>query len=713
MKYLLRWLLVCFYQVEVVGLDNFNRAGNRTLIIANHTSFLDAVLLAVFLPGRLTFAINTHIARKLWVRPFLGLTRVFAMDPANPLSAKALIRFLKEGNRAVIFPEGRITVTGTLMKIYDGPGMIAEKSGATLLPVRIEGAQYTPFSRMRGRVRLRWFPKIRLTVLEPFTMRPGDDGQRRKTVSGKRLSRVMTEMMFATSQYRQTLFEALLDARRIHGGDHLIMEDIERHPYSYNRLIRGAFMLGRKLARKTSPDEHVGVLMPGVCSTLLTLFGLQIHRRVPTMLDYTLGVRGLKSACETAGVNTVVTSRAFIERSQRYRSVNELAEQVQLIYLEDIAARISLLDRFRGRLSSLFSGLVYKRLCLSSQPDDAAVVVFTAGTGNRPKGVVLSHANLLANRAQLSVCIDLNARDVVLNALPLFHAFGLSSGALLPLLSGVKVFFYPNPEHYRVVPEMAYAINATILFGMDRFLERYVRCAHAYDFYSVRYVVAGAEKLRDCTRRLWAEKCGVRIFESYGCTETCAVLSTNSPIYNLPGSAGQVLPGIQYRIVAEQSIPGVGRLHVKGPSIMLGYLLHSRPGRLVKAMSSQGEGWYDTGDLVSRDEQGFLFVHGRAEDFVELQGRTVSLGEIEAVVARLWPDNLHAVVSLPESGAHRLVLVTDRAEAHGCDLQQCLLSQGINDAVIPHCVVHVDTLPLLGSGKTNYKAIRAIARSAA
>jgi len=714
-KSFLRWLMKHLYKVEVSGLENLQLAGQRVLIVANHTSFLDGPLLAVFLPGSLTFAINTQIAGSRWLRPVLKLVKIFPMDPTNPLSAKSLIRYMQQDNSAVIFPEGRITVTGTLMKIYDGTGMIADKSDAMVLPVRIDGAQYTPFSHLRGRVRLRWFPKIKLTLLPPQKVHPPQDvrGRARRQQAGQQLSHIMTDMMFATSQYHSTLFESLLDARRIHGGDHIVMEDIERQPFNYNKLVMASFVLGKKLAHLTQTREHVGLLLPGTCTTMLTFMGLHVHGRVPAMLNYTVGARGMISACRTAQLRRVITSRRFIELANLDKLAEALSDEVQLIYLEDIGARITAFDKLAGAIRGLFAQSGYRRHCPRANANDPAVILFTSGSEGAPKGVVLSHANLLANRTQLSVCVDFSSRDIILNALPLFHSFGLTASTLLPVLSGMKVFFYPSPLHYRIVPEIAYDINATIMFGTNTFLAGYARFAHPYDFYSVRYVFAGAEKLHEDTRRVWSEKFGVRIFEGYGATETSPVLAVNTPIHNKPGSVGQLLPGIEYRL---EDVPGVdngGRLFVKGPNVMLGYLLNDNPGKLVPPVCEQGEDWYDTGDIVEIDNEGFVHIRGRAKRFAKIAGEMVSLTSVEEIVGQLWSNALHAVVALPDKQkGEQLVLVTEYQAAGRGELLAFARSKGVGEINVPKKFVPVSKLPVMGTGKTDYPTVQKLAEEA-
>lgn len=706
-KFILRRLLKALFKVEVTGLENLEKAGERVLIVANHTSFLDALLLAVFLPGNITFAVNTFVARKRLFKPFLALTRIFPMDPTNPLSTKSLIKFIKEDNRAVIFPEGRITVTGSLMKIYDGTGMVADRSAAMVLPIRIDGAQYSPFSRLRGRVRLRWFPEIRLTILPPRRVSPPEDvtGRARRKAAGRELADVMTQMMFETSNYQRTLFQALLDARKRHGGNHQVVEDIQRQPLDYNRLITAAIVLGKKLTADSSEGERIGLLLPSMSSTVVTFMGLHAYGRIPAMLNYTIGAHGMIAACETATIRRVITSRRFIQQAKLTEVAERLQQQVELVYLEDIAATIGLLDKLGGWFAARFPHR-YAR----GNADSPAVVLFTSGSEGTPKGVVLSHANLLANREQLAARVDFSTQDIILNALPLFHSFGLTAGTLLPLFSGMKTFFYPSPLHYRIVPEMAYDVNATILFGTNTFLAGYARFAHAYDFYSVRYVFAGAEKLQEETRRVWSEKFGVRIFEGYGATETAPVLAANTPMDHAVGSVGRLMPGVEHKL---EPVPGVsqgGRLYVKGPNVMLGYLLHDNPGELLPPETEHGPGWYDTGDIVTVDDEGFIRIQGRAKRFAKIGGEMVSLAAVEELAAAVWPDALHAVTTLPDAQkGEQLVLITEVEAAERSALLRHARGAGIGELNVPKKILPVRRLPLLGTGKIDYTAIKTMA----
>lgn len=715
LKLVFKFLLRLFYRVDVKGMEYVKSAGDRVLIVANHTSFLDAVLLGAFFPDRLSFAINTQISRRWFSRISKPFVNFFVMDPTNPLSLKSLIRYVQTDKKVVIFPEGRITVTGALMKIYNGPGLVADRSGATVLPVRIDGAQFTPFSRLRGRVKLRWFPKITITVLPPRTIRAPDDvrGRARRKYAGKVLSEIMIDMMFATSNYRRTIIQGILDSMRIHGRDHEIVEDIERRPVTYSQLLTRAFVLANVLQRDTSRGEYVGVMLPNTTSTVVTMLAIQMYGRVPALMNFTSGANGMLSACAVAKIKIIYTSRRFVQMGRMEKVVAQLEQQVTMIYLEDIVKSLTLSNRLRGVINAWFAQSSYRRKSQHASCDEPAVVLFTSGSEGKPKGVVLSHANILANGAQLSTRVDFSAQDIIFNALPMFHSFGLTAGTLLPLLSGMKVFFYPTPLHYRIVPEMVYEVNATVMFGTNTFLTGYARFAHPYDFYSVRYVFAGAEKLQEETRRIWSERFGVRVFEGYGATETSPALATNTAMENKSGTVGHLLPGIEYAL---HDVPGVsegGRLFVKGPNVMRGYLLHDNPGVIQPPLSERGAGWYDTGDIVSFDEEGFITIRGRAKRFAKIGGEMVSLTAVEELVNKVWPQDKHAVATIPDKQkGEQLVLLTTRVNADRNELISGARALSITEISVPRKIIEVKEVPLLGSGKTDYPAVQQVINAA-
>jgi len=711
-KGMVRSILRGLYRVEVVGASNMPDPGTPSVVVVNHVSFLDGILIAAFMPGRPTFAVATKYAHAWWMKPALMLFDAFPVDPANPMAAKAMVKAVRdEGRTLVIFPEGRITTTGALMKVFDGPGMVAAKADAPVVPIRIDGAQYTPFSRLKGKVRRRMFPKIRLTVLEPRRFEIGDEGsaRERRRAAGRELYDRMSTMVFETSGDDVTLFGALIAASQIHGTGSVILEDIKRQPISYGRLLTGSFALGGRLVEGTQKGEAVGLLLPNVNAAVVSFFGLHAYGRVPAMLNYTAGLAALRGACETARIARVVTSRAFVEQAKLGDVVRRLEENaghaVRIVYLEDVAPGIGLRAKLTAAVRARFATRVHARVGVD--PGAPAVILFTSGSEGVPKGVVLSHRNLLANSRQLAARVDFNPADVVLNALPVFHSFGLGGGTLLPLLNGVRVFLYPSPLHYRIVPAVAYDTNATILFGTDTFLSGYARMASPYDFYSIRYVFAGAEKVKAATRKSFSDKFGLRILEGYGATETSPVIAVNTPMHFLADSVGRLLPGMEARL---ETVPGIdegGRLFVRGPNVMLGYYLASNPGVLVPPV----DGWHDTGDIVTIDGEGFIQIRGRAKRFAKIGGEMVSLPAVEANAALVWQGADSAVVTRPDpKKGEQLVLFTTAHGARASDFATWARANGVAELAVPREIRIVEALPVLGTGKTDYVSIEAMAR---
>ncbi len=703
LKKTLRSILKLLYRVEVIGLENYYLAGKRVLIVANHCSFLDPPLLSVFLPDDINFAINTHISQKWWIKPFLGLSKVFPIDPTHPMSLKNLIHHLQQDSKTVIFPEGRITLTGSLMKIYDGTGMVAEKSGAMILPIHISGTQYTPLSKLQGLMRLRWFPKITLHILPPthIEARKELSGKNRRKYSGHVLADLMVDMQFMASKTQQTLFASLLDARDIHGGNHEVAEDLERIPLSYNALITRSLIIGNALKNMTETNENIGLLLPNSSKTLCVLLGLSIHQRVPAMLNYSTGSAGMIAACQIANVKTVLSSRRFIDLAHLENEADLLKEHVNIIYLEELAQQITTSDKLRGAWQNKTARSWYKNKADANAP---AVILFTSGSEGTPKGVVLSHANILSNHQQVAARINFNPKDVVLNFLPMFHSFGFTIGTLLPVLNGMKTFFYPTPLHFSIIPEIAYETSATIMFGTNTFLSAYGKKAHPYDFYNLRYVVAGAEKLQENTRELWQDKFGIRILEGYGATETSPVVSVNTPMDYKAGSVGRILPHINYRLEPVDGIEEAGRLHVQGPSIMLGYLLSTSAGVLQPTESIYGKGWYDTGDIVHVDDDGFLSIRGRSKRFAKVGGEMVSLTVVEQLAMKAWENANHAAISLPDiKKGEQIILITTQKQATVSELSKS--STGVTAINLPKKILFIDAIPVMTTGKTDYVAL--------
>jgi acyl-[acyl-carrier-protein]-phospholipid O-acyltransferase/long-chain-fatty-acid--[acyl-carrier-protein] ligase len=464
------------------------------------------------------------------------------------------------------------------------------------------------------------------------------------------------------------------------------------------------------ISRETANGEVVGVLLPNLATTLCLLFGMSAWRRVPAMLNYTAGRDGMQNACVAARVRTIVSSRKFLETAKLTEVVHGL-QGIRLLYLEDLQQYLSLWDKL---WLALYAQWWPRRATLPSAPDSPALVLFTSGSEGKPKGVVLSHRSVLANVAQVRAVIDFSPADKFMNVLPIFHAFGLTAGSILPLVTGTKLFLYPSPLHYRVIPEVIYDRNCTVLFGTSTFLGNYARFADPYDFHRLRHVVAGAEKLNDEVRRTWVEKFGIRILEGYGATETAPVLAVNTPMAYKAGSVGQLLPAIEHRIEAVPGIEGGGLLHVRGPNLMLGYFLYDNPGVLAAPKSDMGAGWYNTGDVVEIDAEGFVYIKGRVKRFAKIAGEMVSLEVVEKLAVAASPGAQHAATTQADAQRGESIVLFTTDPALGRDaLMQAARAAGQPELAVPRKIVAVESLPLLGTGKIDYVSLKKMAQEAA
>lgn len=505
---------------------------------------------------------------------------------------------------------------------------------------------------------------------------------------------------FDSAQAQSSIFDALLAAARKHGLKKPILEDQERNPLTYLDLIRGSFALGRKIAAFTAKGERVGVMLPSSVGGLVTFFGLHAFGRVPTMLNFTAGIRNLKAACDLAGIKTVLTSHRFVEQGKLHDLIDALEDKAKVVYLEDVRQTVGLADK----LFAAAAGAMPKQFRTPVSPSDPGVILFTSGSFGAPRGVVLSHANLVANCRQINQHIPLDTNWVFFNPLPIFHVFGLTGGALLPLLTGLKTFQYPSPLHIKQIPALVKDTKANVLFATDTFINQYARSAAEGELSGLTFVVCGAEKVREETHNLITEKFGpIPLLEGYGATECSPVIAVNKPGDNRRGTVGGLLPGMETRLEAVEGIPGGGKLLVRGPNVMSGYL------RADGGIDPPEGGWHDTGDVVSLSDDDWIKILGRVKRFAKVGGEMVSLTAAEDLAAAVWPDCRHAVVALPDpKKGERLILVTDRRDAEPAPLITHAQQIGAPELAVPRKIIRVPEIPVLGTGKTDYVALQRI-----
>lgn len=716
LKFVLRSVFGLMYQVRLRGNMSAFEGHERQLIIANHESWLDGLLLGLFLPGNPVFVVYTGIMGRPFFRLALSLVDYLKVDTTSPMAMKKVVELLKSGRPVVIFPEGRLSTTGALMKVYDGPAFAAVKSEATLIPVRLDGPGRTPFTRLSGLHPRKWFPRITISVQAPtaITVPAGLSAKERRRLSGKAMQRIMQEMLFKTAEPK-TLYGTFLEAMDTFGRKREIMADVRQledptktmKDYTYGDLLKMTVGLGRLVSKYSADGECVGVLLPNLAVTLGLALGASACGRVPAMLNYKAGTAGMQDACTAAAIKTVFTSRAFLQKAKLEEDVAGL-QGVTLVYLEDARTSFTLADK----LGVLKDCMLPRGVERGQDVEQPAVVLFTSGSEGKPKGVVLSHRALVSNIAQVRAVFDFTPEDRVLNALPIFHSFGLTGGTLLPLFSGLHLMLYATPLHYKVIPELAYDRNSTVLFGTNTFLANYGKHAHEYDFFRLRYVVAGAEKLQDSVRELWFNKFGKRIFEGYGATETAPVLAVNTPMDYRKGTVGPFLPGIEHKLLSVPGIEQGGALHVRGPNVMSGYYRFENPGVLEPTSSEVGEGWYATGDIV-KVEDGFVSIVDRVKRFAKIGGEMVSLSVVEKMAERASTKGLHAVTTQTDANkGEALVLFTTNPELTREALSAAAREMGLVELWVPRKLVHVDNLPLLGTGKTDYVTLKKMGAAA-
>jgi acyl-[acyl-carrier-protein]-phospholipid O-acyltransferase/long-chain-fatty-acid--[acyl-carrier-protein] ligase len=703
-RIIIRFMFRLLFGAELRG---YVKPVGKTLIVSNHQSFIDGLLLGAFLPFAPTYLVHTTIASKWHFKILLSFIDHLVIDSTSPLAMKSVIALLESGAPVVIFPEGRITVTGSRMKVYDGPAFAAAKSGAQVLPIHIDGPVYSHFSRMPPDFPRRWFPKITLTMHAPLPL-PMPEAPRardRRRLASEELRRIMQIAEF-DSRRETTIPDALLASVKRFGKKRPFIEDVRGKEETFGDVLKMTLALGRLTSKWTKEGERVGVLMPTATPTAAMIIGMMSMRRVPAMLNYTSGREGLENACRIAEIKTIFASRAFIEKA-KLTAMMENFTAARVMYLEDLRKHFGILDKLWLILFALrFPKAAMKR----SRPQDMAVVLFTSGSEGKPKGVALSHSSILANCAQSRAVIEISNNDKFLNALPLFHSFGLVAGLVLPMVCGSRIFLYPSPLHYRVIPEIIYDRDCTVLFATSTFLGNYARFAHPYDFYKIRYVVSGAEKLSEEVRRFYFEKVGIRILEGYGATECSPIISVNTPFSCEPGSVGEPLPGIECKLAPVEGIENGGELHVRGPNVMMGYFLAAAPGVLQPPKSQFGEGWYDTGDIVTMNARRHITIQGRLKRFAKVAGEMVSLEVVERIAAAASPKRTHASAAVKEEArGESIVLFTDDPDLKRERLLAAAHENGLPEFAIPRRVIHLDKVPLLGNGKKDYVKLQVMA----
>ena len=677
------------------------KATGPVLLVPNHASWFDWWIVGMCLQEDWKFVVSSTRAESHWIFKFVMRNRfTFPIDNASPFAIKEMSNFLKSGGRLVLFAEGRLTETGSLMKLFEGTGFLLEKTNAKIITCYQRNAHRLPYSKHPGWKKI--FPRLTIHFGEPQST-PQSLSNRfdAREAYTQWLREQLMELQFRIEMKLgpQDLLTAIASMGRARPKS-IVLEDVTGQRLNHRMVMVGSEVLSRKFQNLLSPEiERVGLLLPNVNATPITLLALWRIGKVPAILNYSSGVSIMQTCSDLAGVKQIITSQAFLEKAGI--DIQPMKKNgIEFIYLEEVRKKIS--------VSTKLSILMKHKCRLGKSQfhitqDKTAVVLFTSGSEGIPKGVELTHKNILSNLRQLLVMVDILDTDSIFNCLPMFHSFGLVVGTLLPLCRGLRTTIFPSPLQYRVIPTAVYNSNSTIFLSTNTFLNGYAKKAHPYDFRNVRYLLAGAEKIQQATSDTWARKFGIRITEAYGVTECSPGISANTKADNRFGSVGRILPDMKWKLEPVDGVKDAGRLFVKGPNVMKGYL-NKEANEAFQSLN----GWYDTGDIVKVDEDGYFWIKGRAKRFAKISGEMVSLTAVEDALAGAFPNHgedceIAVIAITDEDKGEKLIAVTNEPNLTTSEIRNAVADAGLINLCTPREIHVLKEIPKLGTGKLNHR----------
>jgi acyl-[acyl-carrier-protein]-phospholipid O-acyltransferase/long-chain-fatty-acid--[acyl-carrier-protein] ligase len=678
-------------------------SGERVLLAPHNSSYLDPILFGILGPGSPLVVISPSLARKKWFKYFKSCFDHVVIDVMEPTALKKIDELWADHRFIVLFPEPEPTTNGILMKISDTAVAAIQRSKAWIVPAWACGMQFSPFSRMGWRfVRVRR-PRVTLLSGEAKMMLVS----RSTAIEPRRavylqVERMLKDIMMQGIWDKKPLFDTLLEQRKLWGASHVMAMEPDGSRVDWNSFITRVFLLKTIVENLSSPGDHLGIMLPNTIIALAAIIGAQRADRTPAMINYSMGARSLKAACGIVGIGLIITSRRFVDEGKFQPLVDALAgEGIKFAYLEEEVGGISAARKLGCLLSAMTAGPTPNAEDYAKR---TAVVLFTSGSEGTPKPVALSHLNIQANTAQVRSTLDFCMTDVMVDLMPMFHSFGLCTGTIMPLSTGMPVAFYPTPLHYKKIPQYSYEVRGTVILGTNAFLAGYAKNADPFDFFEMRYAICGGDKLKKNTRDLWYEKFGVQVLEGYGVTECSPVVGVNRRGRNAFGSIGLPLPCVKTALKPVDGVADGGRLVIQGPNVMRGYI---QPDGSILPPPEEG---YDTGDIVTIDDEGFITIQGRAKRFAKIGGEMVSLAYVEEAIQEIWPDNVNALVSVPdENRGEVLVLLTERPSPDKEELRAGMAKRELPELVMPKKIIHIDAMPRIGVGKTDYQSATKLA----
>ncbi len=492
------------------------------------------------------------------------------------------------------------------------------------------------------------------------------------------------------------LYQSLIKTLKF-GYKPKIIEDSLGNSVSNIGLIYKSILLGNIIFNLIGRNKQfpLAIMLPNTVPTAIVFFAIQYLNIVSAILNFTSGSKNIISCIKKSNVKYVITSKKFIEQNNMLNLINTMNEQdCKFIYLEDLKELINIKYKVLALIDLLSRILISKKnFC-----KDLAVILYTSGTESDPKGVGLSHENLYANRMQVLKTLNIDKKEKFFTCLPFFHSFGLGIGVLLPVLSGCKVYLYPTPLHFQTIPKLIEETKSTVFFSTDTFLKKYIPFVKKTTFKNLNYLIAGAEKVDNITHEKYLQF-GIKILEGYGVTEASPAVSVNTNENYKLGSVGKFVPEILYKVEKVDGCKDGGLLYIKGKNVIKNYL-----------GKSETFDWYNTGDIVNIDEEGYLYILGRLKRFAKIAGEMISLSQIEEFAKNIWPENNSVVCSIKDSSkGEALILLTDKKDANLDIISKSMKEAGFSTLYIPKTLKTIDELPILGSGKLDYRRIQDIA----
>jgi acyl-[acyl-carrier-protein]-phospholipid O-acyltransferase/long-chain-fatty-acid--[acyl-carrier-protein] ligase len=707
------------YRIKAAGIENLPAEGG-VLLLPNHITWVDAVLLQLACPRPIRFLIFDTIYRQPLLNPVL---RLFQAIPISPVRAKeglrAAVEQLQAGEVVCLFPEGALTRTGTLLKLQKGFELIARKAGAPVVPVWLDQLWGSIFSFEGGK----YFRKIPQHWPYPVTIAFGEalaaEDADVSTVREKLLQ--LGEQCYEDRPLlKRHLGEMCIRGLKKDQFSLAVIDGMDHSTLTRGTLLAAACALAGRL-KAAIPGKRVAIVLPPSKGAVLANLAVLLAGKIPVNLNFTAGRDSLQAAIRRGDVGAAITAK-IVERKLENFPWPEIVLRMD----DEMPPLKKKIVFWRGLVVALPWRALARLLKIPKRGGhDEAVLLFTSGSSGEPKGVVLSHRNILGNVSQFRVMVNLQPQDAVLASLPFFHSFGCTVTLWFPMIEGLRAVTYPNPLEVSKNAELIQRYGCSLFLATPTFLRSYLRKAEKEQFASVRLVVTGAEKLPRETAKAFEEKFGKQVMEGYGLTETSPVVSVNlpdvavgedgkdtQPAYR-PGSVGKLAPGMAAQIRdpdsgEHKSLHDTGMLWLRGPNIFEGYL-----GEPEKTAEVVQDGWFKTGDLGRFDDDGFLFIEGRLSRFSKIAGEMVPHETVESKIGEalgLAKDERSVViVGVPDAAKGEALVLLSTVDINLADLRGKLSAMGVPNLWAPRTVRRVDALPVLGTGKLDLKGCKDLA----